>query len=75
MVTYGNYEKGTRFPDAECLANLYQAGVDVFYVITGSRNNTALTNVETVLLEQFNRLDPKMQRATLSMMQTYNREG
>lgn len=70
--TYANYEKGTRHPDAECLANLYQAGVDVLYIVTGVRNNATLSNAETVLLEQFNRLDPKMQQAILALVQTYN---
>lgn len=72
LNTYHTYEKGTRHPDAECLANLYLAGVDVLYIVTGVRNNATLSNAETVLLEQFNRLDPKMQQATLALVQTYN---
>lgn len=72
LSTYHTYEKGTRFPDAECLAKLYLAGVDVLYIVTGARNNSTLSNAETVLLEQFNRLDPKMQQATLALVQTYN---
>lgn len=71
-VTYGNYERGTRSPDAECLAKLYAAGVDVLYVVTGVRNNSTLSNAETVLLEQFNRVDARMQQVTLTMLQTYN---
>lgn len=72
MRTYHTYETGARMPDAECLANLYQAGVDVLYVVTGVRNNATLSNAETVLLEQFNRMDWKMQQATLALVQTYN---
>lgn len=72
LVTYSNYEKGTRYPDAECLANLYLAGVDVLYVVTGARNSATLSNAETVLLEQFNRAEPRMQQAVVGMLQIYN---
>lgn len=70
--TYANYESDKRYPDAECLAKLYAAGVDVLYVISGVRNTATLTNVDSVLLEQFHRLDERAQRATMAMMQTYN---
>jgi transcriptional regulator with XRE-family HTH domain len=70
--TYFTYEKGAGCPDAECLARLYQAGVDVLYVLTGVRNHTVLSNKVTVLLEQFSKLDVRMQDAILALMQTYN---
>lgn len=38
-----NYEKDKRKPDAEYLAAIAEAGVDVLYVLTGQRSNRALT--------------------------------
>lgn len=70
--TYANYELNKRFPDAECLAKLYAAGVDVLYVISGVRNVATLSNRDSVLLEQFHQMDTRAQRATLALMQTYN---
>lgn len=72
LNTYHMYEKGTRYPDAECLANLYSAGVDALFVVTGVRNSSVMSNEESVLLAEFNKLDPKGRTAWLSMMQVYN---
>jgi len=35
--TQGNYESGRRTPDADYLAAVDKAGVDILYVITGRR--------------------------------------
>lgn len=70
--TYANYESNKRFPDAECLAKLYAAGVDVLYVISGVRNVATLSNLDSLLLEHFHQMDTRAQRATLALMQTYN---
>lgn len=72
--TYHTYEKGTRTPDAECLAKLYLAGFDVLYIVTGTRNNSELDNAETAMLELFRKAEPKMKKALLTMLQTYNTE-
>lgn len=72
--TYANYEKGIRYPDADCLANLYAAGVDVLYVVTGARNNATLSNAETMLLEGFNRMDERGKAVVQAVVQTYNTE-
>lgn len=74
LNTYYSYEKGTRMPDAGCLANLYAAGVDVLYIITGTRNNSALNNAETLLLEGFNRMDERGKAVVQAVVQTYNTE-
>jgi transcriptional regulator with XRE-family HTH domain len=34
----GTYERGARVPNANYLANVAKAGVDVLYVITGTRS-------------------------------------
>lgn len=74
LNTYYSYEKGTRTPDAACLAKLYLAGVDVLYIVTGTRNNSELDNAETAMLELFRKAEPKMKKALLTMLQTYNTE-
>lgn len=72
MATYVNYERGGRFPDAACLQNFIASGVDVMYVLTGSRNGTALSNLETMLLEGFNRMDERGKAVVQAVVQTYN---
>ena len=49
-----NYEKGERNPDAEYLALIAMAGVDVAYVLTGARaQNAATTPMEVALLDNY----------------------
>ena len=47
-----NYEEGIRYPSAEYLEKLYDAGVDIMYVITGRRDtrNETLTSLEDELI-------------------------
>jgi len=73
MATYVNYERGGRFPDAACLQNFIASGVDVMYVLTGSRNGTALSSLETMLLEGFNRMDERGKAVVQAVVQTYNK--
>lgn len=73
LNTYGSYESGKRVPDAECLASLHVAGVDVYYLLTGSRSNSALSQEETQLLEGFNRMDERGKAVVQAVVQTYNR--
>jgi len=56
-----NYEKGKRHPDAEYLAAIAAAGVDVLYVLTGQHSNaqtsahmTGMTNRGHVATSQSN---------------------
>lgn len=75
LSTYHTYEKGTRAPDAESLVGLFRAGGDVLYILTGTRNQMALSNVETVLLEGFNRMDERGKAVVQAVVQTYNTTG
>ncbi len=53
-TTQFNYEKGDRVPDALYLDALSKAGVDIMYLVTGSRSlNSSLTAEETVLVDNF----------------------
>lgn len=61
-----NYEKGSRYPTADFLALIDKGGVDVLYVITGTRTPIAddqLTSAEARLVEQFRTLSPLRQTA------------
>ena len=37
MRSQGRYESGERFPDAEYLSQISEAGVDLMYILTGER--------------------------------------
>lgn len=61
------YEKGDRSPDAVYLVNAAALGIDVLYVLTGTRIPTAadaLSKDEDVLLANYRQLDEKA-RATV----------
>lgn len=57
------YEKGERPPNARYLAEAAAAGVDVLYVITGSRGGVVLTPEETALVDNFRHAPPEAQKA------------
>lgn len=57
--TQGKYEKGERSPDAAYMAALSAAGVDMLYVVTGTRSPVAAdsqTNDEAQLLASYRKL-------------------
>lgn len=56
-----NYEAGERLPDAQYLARLADAGVDVVYVLTGERSGKqpAADAAEQVLLDSYRRCKPE----------------
>lgn len=72
FTAYQGYERGDRFPNAESLHNLFLSGFDVLYIVTGTRNNSTLSNEQSAVLEQFGKLDDKGRAVTLAVMQTYN---
>jgi transcriptional regulator with XRE-family HTH domain len=55
-TTQFNYEKGTRQPDAVYLAAISEMGVDVMYVLTGSRSLNSLAPDESSLLDNYRHL-------------------
>ncbi|MDU9414827.1 helix-turn-helix transcriptional regulator [Pseudomonas sp. zfem005] len=59
-----NYEKGERSPDADYLAAIASAGVDVLYVVTGEKAQSTgggLSAQEFQLLSGFRSLSPEDQ--------------
>ncbi|AQZ99061.1 hypothetical protein B5M06_13180 [Comamonas kerstersii] len=66
-----NYEAGDRTPDAEYLAGVAMAGVDVAYVVTGKRGDTQapqLTMEEQTLLHLFRDAAPAVRKAAIAAL-------
>ena len=60
----GLYERGKRFPNASYLSAISQAGVDVLYVITGTRKVLAvdaMSDGDTKLLSELDGLPEEVQ--------------
>lgn len=66
--TQYNYENGVSAPDAEFLAALSTAGMDVFYVLTGQRSAIALAPDESVLVEGYRKLDGRGKAGLLAYL-------
>ncbi|WP_039917606.1 helix-turn-helix domain-containing protein [Cellvibrio mixtus] len=65
-TTQFNYEKGDRSPDAEYLAAIAGAGVDVLYVLTGTRSTPdaeSLSPRAAALLNNFENMADEDKRA------------
>lgn len=66
-----NYEKGNVCPNAEYLAAIAAAGVDVQYVLTGQRSSEpVLTPKERLLLAAWKAASPELQTAVLAVLAT-----
>ncbi|MFT4190865.1 MAG: helix-turn-helix domain-containing protein [Comamonas sp.] len=66
---WGRYERGLAVPGGEVLSALWGAGVDVAYVLTGTRDPAAptLDPAEQVLLDSYRRASPQ---AKANLIQT-----
>ena len=65
------WERGSAFPNASFLALLAEHGLDVAYVVTGSRKGPpplALTAEEQVMLEHFRNASKEVRRAALGAL-------
>ena len=60
-----NYENGKRSPSADYLAEIAKVGIDVNYVLFGTRANNALTDEEQQLLAAFRAAPPVMRQFML----------
>jgi len=67
--TYQTYESGERFPNAESLHGLFLAGFDVLYIVTGTRNNSTLSNEQSSLLGLYGQIDERLRPAVLTSLQ------
>ena len=50
LQSQSRYENADNEPSAEYLANLAHAGIDVVFILTGSRSGDALTDRESALI-------------------------
>ncbi|RLM23645.1 hypothetical protein BIY29_10100 [Brenneria alni] len=65
-----NYESNLRRPDADYLAAVAAAGVDVLYVLTGQRSmpvESQLSTEQQRLLEAFNTMTPEQKKTVLDV--------
>ena len=76
-TTYMAYEAGRSYPNAESLNLLHLNGFDVLYVVTGVRNEAALSNEDSSLLADLNQVDEKGRTLAVttlrSLLDTYKR--
>ncbi|AXI82847.1 helix-turn-helix transcriptional regulator [Xylella taiwanensis] len=64
-----HYEKGERFPDANYLAAVAQAGVDVGYVLTGIPSSVSeFTPQELLIARSFREASEEIKTAMLGML-------
>jgi transcriptional regulator with XRE-family HTH domain len=69
----GLYERGNRFPNAEYLRAVAQAGVDVLFVITGSRELLAIDAIsagESKVLSELDGLPTDVQEDIKRLIST-----
>lgn len=68
-----NYEQGKRVPDAEYLAGIMGAGIDVLYVISGQRTpkgDAPLTDDAARLVKNYNQVDSTGKTAAQQLLST-----
>lgn len=69
----GLYERGKRFPNASYLGAIAEAGVDVLFVITGTRKvlaSDAITAADTKLLRELEGLPEGVQKDIKRLIST-----
>ncbi|WP_043345704.1 helix-turn-helix domain-containing protein [Cupriavidus basilensis] len=62
------YEKAERVPDANYLAAIAGAGVDVLYVLTGASSSAALAAEEAAVLAGYRLLDARGRAGVLALI-------
>lgn len=67
-TTYSNYELGKRKPDAKFLQNFSDAGGDVYFLFTGSRNKVLLKGYEETAMIAFHSLSTDQQLNAITYM-------
>ena len=65
---YIRYEQGERLPDAGFLAALSASGGDVLYIVTGQRNERALSSDEQTLIGYYREAPPAVRRAAMGAL-------
>ena len=65
---YIRYEQGERLPDAGFLAAISASGADVLYIVTGQRNERALSSDEQTLIGYYREAPPAVRRAAMGAL-------
>lgn len=74
-ATQINYEKNTGAPDARYLGHAHQLGLDVYFIITGSRVGTAGDPEANNLLAAYTQATPTIKKAVFAVLHSeYSRE-
>ena len=66
--TQGLYESDARAPDATYLGAIAEAGADVLYIVTGQRNERALSSDEQTLIGYYREAPPAVRRAAMGAL-------
>ncbi|OAQ15008.1 XRE family transcriptional regulator [Bibersteinia trehalosi Y31] len=64
-LAQANYENGKRQPDTTYLAEIAKVGVDILYVILGTKANTTINEEELLLLQKFRNAEPAVRKFML----------
>lgn len=75
LQTQSRYENGETQPNAEYLANLSDQGVDVLYVLTGNRIESALDKETADLVDDFGQLPAHLRQMARSVIRTMRDEA
>lgn len=67
-TTQYNYEKGLRKPDIEYLYRISKMGCDIFYVITGKRDENIISPDEMEFLSIYRSASQELKRALKEML-------
>ena len=66
-----SYEQDERVPDADYLAGVAAAGVDIQFVLTGKVSTAVLSDDESDLIGSYRALDVRGRVGVLSMLQSF----
>lgn len=59
------YENGATYPNANYLNEVAKVGIDILYVVLGTRANTTINEEEQLLLHKFRNADPAVRQFML----------
>ncbi|MCR1838319.1 MULTISPECIES: helix-turn-helix domain-containing protein [Rodentibacter] len=59
------YENGATYPNANYLNEVSKVGIDILYVVLGTRANTTINEEEQLLLHKFRNADPAVRKFML----------
>lgn len=64
-LAQANYENGKRQPDTTYLAEVAKVGIDILYVVLGTKANTVINEEELLLLHKYRNAEPAVRKFML----------